>query len=84
MITLGLNEPGMLKQSAFDPWQWKHIKESTFDELYEDAFPTLQPGVRYHRRDGLWLELLGTVKLSESDTYPEDTGRLWRQGHNAF
>lgn len=84
MISLNLNKPGMLDRTKFDSCQIRCIESESFEEMYENATPTLQPGVRYHHFLGLWLELSGTVKLSTIDTYPEDQGRLLRQGENKF
>jgi hypothetical protein len=71
---------GILKAKQFEPWQRKRIEESTFDELWAEANPTGQPGVRYHNFCAVWLEKQGTVKLSAVDTYPEDMGRILIEG----
>lgn len=56
------------------------LRQCTFDELLEQAYPTLQPGVSYHRYTGLWL---GEDHAITASSYPESEGRfLTRTEHN--
>jgi hypothetical protein len=72
LTTLGLSKPTRLDATLFDRWQREYIAAHTFEEMWDDANETLQPGIRYNRIGHLWLERRDMVPLPGS--YRAQTG----------
>lgn len=66
LTTLDLNKPTELDASRFESWEIRYITEHTFEEMWDDACETLQPGCRYNRIGHLWLERKDMVPLPNS------------------
>lgn len=66
IITLGLSNPTRLNPARFERWERQYIATHSFEEMWDDAFPTGQPGCRYNRVGRLWLERTDLVPLSGS------------------
>lgn len=56
LIQLNLSKPTRLNPALFERWEREYIAVHSFEEMWEDANETLQPGCRYNRLGHLWLE----------------------------
>ena len=63
---LNLAKPTRLNPAYFERWERTYIATHTFEEMWEDAEDTLQPGCGYNRFGRLWLERKDMVPLRGS------------------
>ena len=70
-----------LNLAKLDRYQLRWLRDSSFEELIEQAYPTLQKEVLYHRGLGLWI---AEDRTETHSGYPEDDGRLLTRTEHAL